>query len=148
MKNPNYEEPTCSICFEPRTQTYLLTPCGHATFCENCATHFCDDKKCPICRTVVTGKIKVFGDEIKCLFQITLNNLSCRSNFNQVWIVPLQPIRSPIIPKFTLDMCDYFWIVVNYQSRIKESKNPSSWQPIKKNFICSFRSLAFIYQNG
>ena len=65
MKNPNYEEPTCSICFEPRTQTYLLTPCGHATFCESCATHFCNskDKKCPICRTMVTGKIKVFGDE-------------------------------------------------------------------------------------
>ena len=63
MKNPNYEEPTCSICFEPRTQTYLLTPCGHATFCENCANHFCNDKRCPICRTVVTGKIKVFGDE-------------------------------------------------------------------------------------
>ena len=65
MKNPNYEEPTCSICFEPSTQTYLLTPCGHATFCESCATHFCNskDKKCPICRTKVTGKIKVFGDE-------------------------------------------------------------------------------------
>ena len=65
MRNPNYEEPTFSICFEPRTQTYLLTPCGHATFCESCATHFCNskDKKCPICRTMVTGKIKVFGDE-------------------------------------------------------------------------------------
>ena len=65
MKNPNYEEPTCSICFEPRTQTYLLTPCGHATFCESCANHFCnsDDKKCPICRTKATGKIQVFGDE-------------------------------------------------------------------------------------
>ena len=63
MRNPNYKEPTCSICFEPRTQTYLLTPCGHATFCENCANHFCNDKRCPICRTMVTGKIKVFGDE-------------------------------------------------------------------------------------
>ena len=65
MKNPNYEEPMCSICFEPRTQTFLLSPCGHATFCESCATHFCnsEDKRCPICRTMVTGKIKVFGDE-------------------------------------------------------------------------------------
>merc|ERR1712029_593374 len=30
-------EPECSICFEPRIRTFLLLPCGHATFCEKCA---------------------------------------------------------------------------------------------------------------
>ena len=32
----------CSTCFEPRIRTFALLPCGHATFCENCATCFCE----------------------------------------------------------------------------------------------------------
>ena len=32
-----FSGPECSTCFEPRIRTYLLLPCGHATFCEKCA---------------------------------------------------------------------------------------------------------------
>ena len=58
-------EPECTTCFEPRIRTFLLLPCGHATFCEKCAAYFCEieDKnrrKCPTCRTMVTGKIRAF----------------------------------------------------------------------------------------
>ena len=58
-------EPECSTCFEPRTRTFALVPCGHATFCEKCATFFCEiedknSRKCPTCRTMVTGKLRVF----------------------------------------------------------------------------------------
>ena len=52
----------CSTCFEPRIRTFALLPCGHATFCEKCATHFCDseDKKCPTCRAMTTGRVRLF----------------------------------------------------------------------------------------
>ena len=58
-------DPECSTCFEPRIRTFLLLPCGHATFCEKCATYFCQtkdksNKRCPICRIVTTGKVRVF----------------------------------------------------------------------------------------
>ena len=55
--------PECSTCFEPRIRSYLLLSCGHATFCEKCATHFCDseDKRCPTCRATITGKVRVFS---------------------------------------------------------------------------------------
>ena len=54
--------PECTTCLEPRTRTYILLPCGHATFCQECAEHLCnsDDKRCPICRTRITGKNRVF----------------------------------------------------------------------------------------
>ena len=59
-------EPECSICFEPRTRTFLLLPCGHATFCEKCATFLCEigdknSRKCPTCRKMITGKVRVFS---------------------------------------------------------------------------------------
>ena len=69
IKNPDdqpVEVPTgpweCSTCFEPRIRTFLLVPCGHATFCEKCATYLCDseDKRCPTCRAIISGKIRVF----------------------------------------------------------------------------------------
>ena len=52
----------CSTCFEPRIRTFALLPCGHATFCENCATYFCEspDKRCPTCRAMTTGKVRLF----------------------------------------------------------------------------------------
>ena len=52
----------CSICLKPRDRTFALLPCGHATFCENCAAHFCEspDKRCPSCREVTTGKLRLF----------------------------------------------------------------------------------------
>ena len=54
--------PECSTCFEPRTRTFLLLPCGHATFCQACTEHFCnsDNKRCPTCQTNITGKVRVF----------------------------------------------------------------------------------------
>ena len=62
LEPKSQEIPECSTCFEPRTQTFLLVPCGHATFCQNCAIQFCttEPKKCPTCRGQVTGKIRVF----------------------------------------------------------------------------------------
>ena len=66
-KHPNQRiEPTepripeCSTCLEPRTRTFLLVPCGHATFCQECAERFHEDKRCPTCRAEITGKIRVF----------------------------------------------------------------------------------------
>ena len=55
-------EPECSTCFEPRIRTFLLFPCGHATFCEQCAAYFCESeaKTCPTCRAIIVGKIRVF----------------------------------------------------------------------------------------
>ena len=55
-------EPECSTCFEPRIRTFLLFPCGHATFCEQCAAYFSesDARTCPTCRAVIVGKIRVF----------------------------------------------------------------------------------------
>ena len=58
--------PDCSICFEPRIRTFLLLPCGHATFCEKCATFLCEiedknSRKCPTCRKMITGKVRVFS---------------------------------------------------------------------------------------
>ena len=52
----------CSTCFEPRIRTFALLPCGHATFCENCAIYFCEspDKRCPTCRAMTTGKVRLF----------------------------------------------------------------------------------------
>jgi len=63
--NQEKVDPECSTCFEPRIRTFLLLPCGHATFCEKCATYFCEtkdksNKRCPICRIVTTGKVRVF----------------------------------------------------------------------------------------
>ena len=58
-------EPECTTCFEPRIRTFLLLPCGHATFCEKCAAFFCENedknsRRCPTCRTMITGKIRAF----------------------------------------------------------------------------------------
>ena len=67
LGNKNVLEPLhgldCSTCFEPRTRTFLLLPCGHATFCEKCATYFCEseEKRCPTCRATITGKVRVFS---------------------------------------------------------------------------------------
>ena len=53
----------CTICFGPRHQTYLLFPCGHATFCKDCALRLSgnEEKRCPDCRTTIQGTCRVFG---------------------------------------------------------------------------------------
>ena len=45
----------CPICFE-NNKTIAMIPCGH-TFCNNCKHVF---KLCPLCRTAVTGYIKIY----------------------------------------------------------------------------------------
>ena len=55
---PNVE---CSICFCDRIRTFALVPCGHATFCEDCATRILVDvKKCPTCQCHIDSKLRVF----------------------------------------------------------------------------------------
>ena len=53
----------CTICCEPRHPTYLLFPCGHATFCKDCALRLSEneEKRCPDCRTTIQGTCRVFG---------------------------------------------------------------------------------------
>ena len=52
----------CTICFEPRDQTYIFYPCGHATFCKDCALHLFEksDKRCPDCRATIKITFRVF----------------------------------------------------------------------------------------
>ena len=53
----------CTICFEPRNPTYLFFPCGHATFCKDCALRLSEneEKRCPDCRATIQGTCRVFG---------------------------------------------------------------------------------------
>ena len=49
----------CVICLE-NTPTHLSIPCGHKAYCELCSLNFVVIKDCPICRTPITGMVKVF----------------------------------------------------------------------------------------
>ena len=53
----------CTICFEPRHPTYIFIPCGHATFCKDCALKLSQsrEKRCPDCRSHIQGTFRVFG---------------------------------------------------------------------------------------
>ena len=51
----------CSICFCDRIRTFALVPCGHATFCEDCAKRILENvRKCPTCQSVIDTKLRVF----------------------------------------------------------------------------------------
>ena len=56
------KEDECTICFEPRNPSYLFFPCGHATFCKDCALHLSEttEKRCPDCRSRILGTCRVF----------------------------------------------------------------------------------------
>ena len=55
------EEDECTICFEPRNPSYLFFPCGHATFCKDCALRLYEvEKRCPDCRSPIQGTCRVF----------------------------------------------------------------------------------------
>ena len=56
------EEDECTICFEPRNPSYLFFPCGHATFCKDCALRLYQtaEKRCPDCRSPIQGTCRVF----------------------------------------------------------------------------------------
>ena len=63
VSNDNRQEPEqeCSICYHPRTKTFLLYPCGHATFCEVCANRILEElMKCPTCQRPIQGTCPVF----------------------------------------------------------------------------------------
>ena len=47
----------CSICFEDIKEKYACVPCGHTTTCLNCLK---DLTNCPICRTNIESKLKLF----------------------------------------------------------------------------------------
>ena len=53
----------CTICFGLLQQTYMLYPCGHATFCKDCAYRLfkSPDNRCPDCRTLIKDTVRVFG---------------------------------------------------------------------------------------
>ena len=66
LKNPlraqmNQVE-NCSICFEPRIETYALSPCGHASFCAVCALRLFEsrERRCPNCRKHITNTMQLF----------------------------------------------------------------------------------------
>ena len=49
---------SCSVCFEPKKETFAFQPCGHASACQECCVRitFNEDRvlqKCPICRSFV-----------------------------------------------------------------------------------------------
>ena len=52
----------CTICFEPRNETYAFIPCGHASFCKQCAFYLFENgnKKCPTCLSRIERPMRVF----------------------------------------------------------------------------------------
>ena len=55
------EDNECSICFCVREKTFVIIPCGHATFCEHCSIRICNDtKRCPTCQTPTEGRLRIF----------------------------------------------------------------------------------------
>ena len=59
QEQPDYSE--CCVCLEQFRISDLLAlvPCGHRCVCKGCLP-FVIDKPCPVCRTPVTGSLKVF----------------------------------------------------------------------------------------
>ena len=54
-------ENECTICFGPRVRSFVFIPCGHATFCGDCASRIFDGiKKCPTCQSQIDQKFRVF----------------------------------------------------------------------------------------
>ena len=50
---------SCSICCT-RERDHILLPCGHCTFCANCAERCRARGRCPTCRTHVEQAMKVY----------------------------------------------------------------------------------------
>ena len=62
VENNAEDTVNCTICFEARNQTYIFYPCGHATFCKDCALRLFNNatKTCPDCRTAIKDTFRVF----------------------------------------------------------------------------------------
>jgi hypothetical protein len=54
---PHSNGNACRICFAEDTNLVLFNPCGHATFCVQCAASV---SACPICRSPVSGTQRIF----------------------------------------------------------------------------------------
>ena len=55
------EDNECTICFCVREKTFVIIPCGHATFCEHCSIRICNDtKRCPTCQTPTKERLRIF----------------------------------------------------------------------------------------
>ena len=55
------EDNECTICFCVREKTFVIIPCGHATFCEHCSLRICNDtKRCPTCQTPSKKRLRIF----------------------------------------------------------------------------------------
>ena len=49
----------CVICLD-KPLLIALKPCGHVCACHKCAKKLPVHGECPICRTVITGTLKVY----------------------------------------------------------------------------------------
>ena len=55
------EAKTCVVCFEEKSGTFVLQPCGHAKTCQNCCDKIVSEtKKCPLCRETVSKYQKIY----------------------------------------------------------------------------------------
>jgi hypothetical protein len=51
------DENICQVCYDNKINI-LLSPCGHMVICDNCMNFI--DNNCPLCRTPITDKTKIF----------------------------------------------------------------------------------------
>ena len=63
---PEQNNPICSKCFEERTKTFALVPCGHNTFCGTCSSliisgNTTQGKTCPTCSANVDFRMQTFN---------------------------------------------------------------------------------------
>ena len=56
--NNNDEDNTCVVCLVSRPKV-VLAPCGHACLCVPCSKSPQLGTKCPLCRTLISGKIEM-----------------------------------------------------------------------------------------
>ena len=50
----------CVICQDAQ-KTILLRPCNHLCLCGNCASNVTAVRRCPLCNTTITERMKVFA---------------------------------------------------------------------------------------
>lgn len=62
---PKPKEQQCAICMSEKAE-FLVIPCGHKCGCEGCLSQIYgqSDKKCPVCRKIMTGFVKVFNSGV------------------------------------------------------------------------------------
>lgn len=53
----------CVICLDASAD-FLVVPCGHQCGCQACLNNI-RDRKCPICRNILSGIVRVFKSGVK-----------------------------------------------------------------------------------